>query len=527
MTRLPLLVSLLLIIPLVPNVVADDGGPDRGAEDALDTALALFRNAQTEGSETARRQAADYLRDHVVSHSEVPADDVMAAWDARLEAASTDASAPYAAEALLLRLVRDNVIDALARDDDATADLWMRLAHSRVDRSGWSIPSWDVERGLHDQNVTKDVDAIIAARARETLVEALLIHRGGAAAEAEAVLEGATAFLAILVDHAAGRLPDALQTTFIDQATRGTGLLADVPGTRSDDTWPGLMAPLVALELDRDMEQLDTFAMRNVDASAMVARAARERPETMPFFAEQAWLQYGADRPGLYLRGEGLMNETDTAYDALQAAAANGDPQRIDEAAGEVRTALTGVGLLVRGIVLKVETGGVRPDRVHEYQVTLVRPPLDGIAHYAFEITYDPEVLTIVGAEPFGPHDHPNGVDGPHEHEIPGWDVRFEDGLSVFKITPDEPVRRSAHILTLYLEARGAQGSETGLTLGGPRLLEPDGDVAELHLMRDGHVTITVMPDAQQATAESASPGFLWVVAILAAVAVGRRGRGA
>ncbi|MBW3581526.1 MAG: hypothetical protein KY455_00355 [Euryarchaeota archaeon] len=531
MARITVLLTFILLTGLFVAPSGSGEGltrSDGSASDALNVALGLFRTAHHDQREDSRRAALDHLRDELFPHSLVTTGPVEAAWSTQLHRPAEEGAAPLAAESLLLAFVRDNVLAALESNDAESLDLWMRLAHSRSDRGGWSIPEWASHRAEapHQQNITKDLDSLLASRARETLFTAMLLERAGMHDAAAATADGASALMGLLVDTAAERLPEDLARPFNENATRGRALLSDLPDERNADTWPGLIAPLVAIELDRDIEPLDVYAMRNIDAAYGVLRAAEETPALRAVLAEHAWLQYGADRAGLFLRGEGVMNETDDAYAHFRDAAAIGDLETLSAAVTSVRVALTQVGLLERGIVFKVETGGVQQGRTHEYRLTLVRPPLEGVARYTLRLIYDPTVLAVTGAEPFGPHEHPEGGDGSHSHgDVPGWDVRFDNGVVRLDVTPDVPVRRSAHIITLFLEARGAQGSQTPITIEEAVFFEPDGDLAEVFRLRDGHATVTVTPDNAGNPPLAAQSPVVPVGIVLAAMAIaaGRR----
>ncbi len=457
---------------LFPAAAAQDDGPSF-ADTALD-AFVLLKSKALGLTEDPRSPTA-ILETEVVPHSTTSTDGLVQAWRDAENARGADARASIVrAEAALLGFANENAVAAKAGDEGRMANEWLSILAGRVDGAGRGM---DVARAASDEESFREAArALVAIRAREETVQAIMLARAGRAADADVAAQGAEALIALLLPAAREDLPTTLMNVFVENATSVREAIADLPPERNDHALSGLLAPLVALEYDHAPEVVEEFAVRNSDAAFLTVRAAREDPALFDVLAIEAFTQYGADRGGLFLRGEGTMDATDAAYLTFKEAAASSDAARLAPAAAAIHVELAKVGVLGRGIVLKVETGGVQPGREHEYRVTLVRPPLEGIRSYRVSIAYDPAVVNITRVTPVE-----LGEDFKETHS---------PGNATFEGRATDPVRANNHLARFTIVSTGEPETRTNLTITVSEFLEPDGDRAGVLLLRHGTATV-------------------------------------
>lgn len=524
--RATFLIAMLLAPAALPPVAAEDATGTPLAEPS-ERALAALRDALLHDADGAA-EAVDAAERDVFDASIVDASAAVAAWREAAGARGNEGARPrlLEAEAALVDVAAQNALAAAAAGDADAAREWLRVVLARVEWSARSVPAAPLlhpEAPLDEEAFREVVHAAVAARAREEAVRAMLLTYAGERELAAASARGASAFADTLLPDAAARLPKALEAAFVENASRIDALLDELPEARKDHALSAIVGPLVALEYDRDVEALDEFGVRNSDAAFAAARAAVEDPAVFATLSDEVVLQFAADRAGLFLRGEGGLEALDAAYETFRAAAPSADAALVGDAAAKIHAALQDLALLQRGIVLKVETGGVQPGRVHEYGVTLVRPSLEGVASYHLEIAYDPSVVAIVGVVP--------------RALTSDFVTSIEDGRAIFGGSSGVPLERSAPIAKIRLEARGPGGSATNLTVVAANFLEPDGDAIDVFRLRHGSATVAIVPDAideavdaEVAADESASravPAAAWsaLAAGGALAAVARRRR--
>lgn len=462
-----------------------------------------------------------YLDEHVLSRSPSTSDHVLSVFREAENATGDQARARVLeAEASLLGLAAANTLAPAAEGNLTVAHDWLQVLLERVHADARDLPHEDLLDGeaVDQEALEATVHAALAIRAREAVTEALLMNWTGQPEASTATARGAEALLGLLVPEASQRLPDRMRRSFEGNITGVEAAVLAVPAESSGHYLSGLLAPLTALELDRVIEPLNEFAMRNVDPAFVAARAAQEDPAIAESLAKAAVQRYTSDRGRLLLMGEGTMAGVDRAYHALANTTAGGNMSETLDLASQVLEALRPVGLLERGSVLKVETGGVQPGRIHDYRVTLVYPPLEGISRYSIQIESDPAVVGIVGVKPL--------VDGRFEQNLEA------DGV-VFSSQLDDPLRHSARIAHLKLNATGPPEASTDLTILDATFVEPDGDDVPFFRLRDGHATVANIraePDDPGGTANASGisstplpPALVVAVLALGAAVAGRR----
>lgn len=521
MRSIPLVLVILLLTPTFGSVAAQAPTLADEAETAL-----LDLKAQTLYDQSPDRDPVEHLQEVLEGHSQAPPGDVTQAWRAAQNATGPDARrAILAAEAALLDHARHETQRALEDGNATLAQAWLELP---LERAYWQQRALPVEPvlegdGLDEENVTELLDSALAIRAREAIMEALLLNRTGAREEARATAQGAEALVATLIPEASSRLPDALRDPLEGNATGIAQAVLAVPNGTSDHFLTGLIAPLTALEYNHRIEVLEEFGARNIDPAFVVARAASEDPDQSRALAQAAFERYAADRARLGVMGEGTAEGIDDAYRALLEAQEQGSPEAVLEAAGAVRGAVAEVALLDPGFTLKVETGGVQPNRTHKYHVAFLRPTLEGIASYEIEIGYNASVVETVDV-----------TTADAEHELTS---TLEPGVARLEGSFDPSLVSNVRLVLLHLEARGPPASETDLTIEEATFREPDGDRMDPFILRDGHVTTAQIETGEdEASPEAAADGnattqqtpwgvFATLLALLAAVQIAPRWR--
>lgn len=471
------LLVVLLLVQAVPTASAagDLAGP---AEQALvDLKLEALAGHRTDEDPLER------LRQQVLPASRVPTQRIEAAWSQAANASGPSARETLlAAEAELFALARTNALAAEGSGDDAAARAWLEVVLARVDWRGRSIPAGELlgDGSLDREPLVEVLDSVTAVRAREAIWKAFLLNASDRRPAAEATAEGAKRLAQVLVPNATDRLPSGLAAGFRGNLTQLPSLVLSAGADQSRHLFPSLMAPLTALEFGHDVEPLEVFAQRPIDGAYLAVRAMREDPRIAPALADAAFRRYNVDRTPIGFLGEGPIERSDEAYRALRSAIEASDRAAARQAADQVAARIGEVALLGHGVVLEIETGGVRQNSTHTYDVTLIRPSLEGVASYELSLTYEGDIVAVPGAQPL------RLADG----------FQLEGGGSSGDVTltgeASPPLRSSAKIALLEIHGTGPQGAETNLTVQQARFLEPDGDELPRFIVRDGHVTITV-----------------------------------
>lgn len=548
--RAPLLAvgTLLVLVALLPGA-AGAGGGNATLGEAADAAY-LGLAADVLGHEPppgAANHPREHLRTGVLEASRVPANETVQAW----ENATPNGTRAHlgAAEAALLDLSSRNVDDALAKGNVSAALAWLGV----LDRRAWSDlrlhpapdpnrtyghpPEPAPDRGVAGEDVREAADAALAARARELAVQALLLDRAGQRNASAASAATAAALVEVLEPRGLDRLQPELRAPLRENATEAnlTRAVREAPGAGERFVLTGVLAPLASLEMDHKVEPLEEWAVRNLDAAVAAARASVEDPRLAEAVAREAYEQYQADRGLVGLAGEGTNEAADAAFLDLRNATHAGDPHRSPDpealraAAANASAALRDLAVMEHGLVVKVTTGGVQPDRTHRYKVTLVKPPLEGLGEVpTFEVTWKPEIVHVAGVEA--------------ADEAVDVEAYVGNGTLSFNATFEPPANRSLRAVHLLLEARGPPESTTNLTVEEARFAEADGDPVPVLRVRDGQATVANVtagagepvedepphrPGQEEATRGSPLPAWLAAAGLAAGALLPRRRRGA
>lgn len=494
----PVALVVLLLVPASASSTASD-------PELPDKADAAFVDLKTQALYEREPSAdpVDRIREALSGPSQASLANVTDAWRTAQNASGPPArEAILEAEGRLLEHARDEAHHALAEGDATAARAWLGIPLERVDWQARSIPARGLldGDGLDEENLTEVLDAALAVRAREAVMEALLLDRTGAREDARATANGAQALLATLIPEASRRLPDALRTPLEENAT---GIAADVlavPNGTSDHFLTGLLAPLTALEYNHRIEVLEEFGARNIDPAFVVARTVQEDPGRADDLAEAAFHRYATDRSRLFLMGEGtagdrdLIQDADDAYRELRRAARNLSQERAEEAAADVAQTVGRATLLDPGFTLKVETGGVQPNRTHDYDVVFLRPTLEGVSSYRLRLSYDPSIVEIVDVEP---------------RQGAQQTLRVEHGAGTVTVDAsfDRPLVENTRLVNLRIEARGEPLAETNVTIEEALFRDADGDSLEPFRLRDGHATVAKIDTGTDESPEPAQNG--------------------
>lgn len=474
---------------------------------------------QVLAGEEPDRDPVERLRSEALDGQPRPA--VESAWRAAQNASPEEAPrAVLEAEAALLALAGDEVRAALEAGDATAVHAWLQVALARADAANRTLaPAASLgPDALDEEAATEALHAAVAVRAREAAWEAFLWNETGEPARAERTAEGAGSLAELLVPNASRRLPDGVRAAFEANATRVPHAVLGPTFGDGRYLFPGLAAGLTALQYDHDVEELEVQGQRAIDGAAVATRAAGEDPERFQALAGAAYERYGADRARLGLMGEGTNAALDEAYLDFRDAARNGSHAGAREAAEAIREAAGGLALLGNGVVLTVESGGVRQDRTHTYKVSLVRPPLDGVGRYEAAFTYDGDVLDVADVTP--------RADGANL----SWEGGGTTGALTVNATQAPPVREASHLLALHLDAAGQPGEQTTIVPERVQAYEPDGDRVGTLLVRHGNVTLAQIEapedpgdangSAQGAPAANPTPGAGFAGALLAGLLV-------
>lgn len=405
--------------------------------------------------------------------------EVERAWREVQNASGPDArEAIVKAEAALFVLVEERMEAALAEANASDAEAWLEVALLRADAENRTLPGPPTEGEPDAESLRQALDAAMAVRAREVLWKAYLLNATDRPEAAEATARGAEAMTELLVPNASQRLPAGEREAFEENASRVPEAILSAPADAGRYLFPSLAAGLTALQYDHDVEELEVLGQRPIDGARIVDRATREDPTVYEDLARAAFERYAVDRARLGLMGEGSNEAVDEAYLDLQDAVKADDREALRNATDEVRSAVANLALLGQGAVVTVESGGVRHNLTHKYDVSLVRPTLEGVGSYDVVLGYDGDVLDVVNVTPVA------------SEGIFAWDGGGTSGDVTATFTANESIREAEHLFQLHLEAAGPPGDKTNVTVDGVELREPDGDRIETFLVRDGNVTI-------------------------------------
>lgn len=475
------LLAAVLLMPMVPAQATGDEGPVAGAgplptRHLVDAAKALDRG-NTTAANGSIQQAREAFEDRFAAYSREDASAVRRVLDDLANETEPVAfrSKIHRFEVALLSMAAGNVDRFLDDDRHGRAHAWLRVAERSVDAPGRSLPFARVEQPLRagqdpsPTDVATAFDAAAAFRMLEEVQSADDLQAAGDPAWGVHV-DRARIWWDLVRPRARDRLPPAASSALEGNVTRLASLLSqrDEPGPL-----PGIRGPLTALAYHRSIERLDEVGA-GVEAGIYgLHRTVHRDPPAVPVRREAFLADYGRHRQFLGIGGEGPIQPLDRAVLALNRSVANGTG--VARATGEAADRLREVALLEYGVVLKVDHLAVRHDRVHKGKVTLLRPPLEGLASYRVRIAYDPGTVAVVEVEPrrfarnFS-HDVRNGTVA-----FGGEEERFASG---------------AHVALLHLEAVGDPLEKTGLNVTFHRFTTVHGEEAEVLLVRDGAATV-------------------------------------
>ncbi len=473
----PLLAGLLILG--APGTIAQ-GDPD--PMEAPATAVEAFQDLVAQARQGIEPDQAplERMQQEVFPTTEAHQGGLEDAWRAVSEREHTSLDERLSRAELALTLFTfDASSRAATAGDTALAAAWLELPWSRISGEARATPTLEPSEGRAPVEPAEEhKTALVAIRARELVVQGLAFHLEGADGAARTSADAARPWLQTLAPTVERSLPTGMAEAFktnlstVHKAIRNVERQA--PGTHA---LAGLLAPLTALEYQHDVEPLEVQASRNVDAALISARALREDPGRASALVNGTLSLYAADRPGIQLQGEGSLDNVTEAYGDLVEAVQASQSERADDAAGTIRDGLAEVALLGYGVVLKLETGAVQPDREHTYRLTLVRPSLEGVERVRLTVRYDPGVVRLTDVE-LAPR-----LNGTVE-------AASETGRLSLAATFEEPLVRSARIALVTIVATGEPGSQTELTLTDVEVQEPDEDILELYRLRHGSATV-------------------------------------
>lgn len=468
-------------------------GANAGIAEPADTAIVDLKRSALAGEEPDR-DPLERLREAVLAESPTSTRAVEDAVRRAQQANGTDArERVLEAEAMLLRLARANALAAHADGNDSAALAWLNVTLARVHPDVRNLTRPAAGEPVTREPLVEALDAAIAVRAREAVWEAFLLDATGRTDAARITAGGAEALLGVLVPNATARLQPGPRAGLEENATRVFEAVTRPAADEGRHLFPGLAAPLTALQYSHDVEPLEVFGERVVDSTLVALRASREDPRLARTLAEAVWQRYGVDRGTLGLAGEGDIQPMDQALRSFRSALEN--RSAVHAAARGVRAEVEDVALLGHGVTVDLESGGVRPNRTHTYDVTIVRPPLEGIASLGLELAYDGNVLDVAGAEP---------NEWPGTLALEGGGTSGRGSLSG---NASDPMVDAGHAIHLKLEAAGPPGSRTNLTVEEASFLEPDGDPIPVHIVRDAPITIANVTTGDGGQSEEATTG--------------------
>lgn len=469
-----LVVSALPVPAAGSSSIAGEGPlPTR---DLVQAAKALDRD----DADAARDHVADARRvfeDGYANHSLVPADTPRGVLD---ELANTNESGPFrdrlvAFETALFELVASNVDAHLDNGSLQDARAWLLAGRAMVDTPGRRLPYDRPLASLADGSAPAraDVQTALDATAAFRLLEVVQTADDLQAADDPAWrvhADRAASWWQVVEPRARARLPDAAFDPLSSNVSRLEDRLADrdEPGPL-----PSIRGPLTALAYHRSIERLDEVAAGVEAGIFALHRTVRQDPLAVPDRREAFLADYGRHRQFLGVVGEGDIRPLDREVLALNRSAANlsGVGQAAADAADELRR----VGLLDYGIVLEVQHLAIRTDRVHQAQIRLLRPPLQGLSGYEVTIGYDPAVASVenVTARRFERN---------HSWSAAGGTLTFGGEADRFT--------QGAIVAHLHLLGVGEPGSSTGLNVTSRSFTRVDGEPAEVFFVRDGQATV-------------------------------------
>lgn len=477
------LIALLVLsavpVPAGASPVAGEGRLPTG--DLIEAARALDADA----ADAARAHVADARRvfeDGYANHSLVPADAPRGLLD---ELANTTEPGPFrdeivAFEAALLDLVARNVDAHLENGSSADARAWLLAGQAMVDAPGRRLPYDRVLAPLAGNGTPPraDVDAALDATAAFRLLEQVQTADDLQAVDHPAWrvhADRAATWWGVVEPRARRRLPDEAFSALQGNISRLEDRLADrdEPGPL-----PSIRGPLTALAYHRSIERLDEVGAGVEAGIFALHRTVHRDPSVVPERRQAFLADYGRHRAFLGVGGEGDIRPLDQAVLALNRSVA--DRSGVGQATADAADELRRVALLDYGVVLKVEPLAIRTDRVHQAKVTLLRPPLGGLASYEVTIGFDPGVASV------------EDVTARAVQRNFSWSRG--DGTVTFGGEADR-FTRGAIVAHLHLLGVGEPGASTGLNVTSHRFERVDGEPAHVFFVRDGQATVAEILD--------------------------------
>lgn len=453
-------------------------------EDLVAAARALDRG-ETGAAQGHVASARDVWDDRFAAHS---ADGVpTAAADTALDALAEETDPVrfrtrlVRFEAALLTVAAGNVEAALDAGDPATARAWLRAAHRLVDQPGRSLP---FAGPLADLAAGQNASRTAVATALDAAAAFRLLGEVQAADDLRAVGEVDWPVHARRAGHwwnatrprAAAVLPAGAFDALDANMTR----LADVLEAMEEPAaLPGVRGPLTAMAYHRSIERLDEVGA-GVEAGLFgLHRAAHRDPAAVPARWQAFLADYARHRGFLLLQGEGEPATLDAAVLGVNASLANG-AAAVDDAVRHAARLLRDAALLEYGIVLKVETGAVRTDLLHRYEVTLLRPPLEGLRSYRATVAWDPAVVEVQGVD--------------HRRFSTDFDATLDASNAVVTFGGTQPgptgFTGGAVVGHLRLTGVGEPGERTGLNVTDAAFTTVRAEAAEVFFVRNGSATV-------------------------------------
>lgn len=499
-----LLLALLLLAPVPPPAAASHPGEAQLAGegplpvgDLVEAARALDRGDEAGASdhvEAARTAWQDRFRAH--SAEGVPT----GAADAALDAMA-DESDPVRFRTLLVRfeaalfeVAVGNVEAALEAGeadgdgggtvDHAAAHAWLLAARRLVDQPGRMLPfdaplsALAAERDPSPTAVAAALDAAAAFRLLEEVQAADDLHALGEDPAWSLHVDRGRPWWNATRPRAEAVLPPAAFGA-LDRNMSKLEAVIEAMSRDAPPPLPGVRGPLTSMAYHRSIERLDEVGA-GVEAGLFGLHRALHRD---PLRADARWDAFLADyarhRSFLVLVGEGQAPTLDAAVLDVNASRPDGT-SAVDDAVAHAARTLRDAALLEYGLVLKVEVGAVRTDRVHRYQVTLLRPPLEGLRSYAVDLAWDPAVVEVRDVEPLRFDANFSAV------------IDADVGQAAFGGAEPGPdgFRTGAVVAHLRLTAVGQPGQETALNATATTFTTTRGEAAEVFFVRDGRATV-------------------------------------
>lgn len=509
----------LLVLPALPVPAAGTTVAGEGPLPTRDLVQAAKALDADDGA-AARAHVDDARRvfeDGYANHSLVPADAPRGVLD---ELANTNESGPFrdrlvAFEAALFELIAANVDAHLDNGSLAEARAWLLAGRAMVDAPGRRLPYDRALAPLADGSAPPraDVATALDATAAFRLLEAVQTADDLQAIDDPAWrvrADRAATWWQVVEPRARARLPEAAFDALSSNISRLEARLADrdEPGPL-----PAIRGPLTALAYHRSIERLDEVAAGVEAGIFALHRTVRQDPLAVSD-RRQAFLEdYRRHRQFLGIAGEGDIRPLDRAVLALNRSAAN--RSGVGQAAADAADELRRVGLLEYGIVLEVQHLAIRTDRVHQAQIRLLRPPLQGLVGYEVAIAYDPAVASV------------ENVTARRFERNHSWSTA--DGTVIFGGEADR-FANGAIVAHLHLLGVGEPGTSTDLNVTSRSFTRDDGEPAEVFLVRDGRATVAeILVDGDDDGGDDGTgsplpaPGAVLAVSAAVLAALGRR----